>query len=72
MNKEIVDYLDSCWIKWKPKQEGNFYSFKSSSSGELVYHVLNGVLTLKADYQDEGYEVEIKDLQHLIQLEALL
>lgn len=71
MNQDIIEYLEGYWVKWRVKCNDYCYSFKSSS-GEMVFYPLTNVLTLKADYQDEGYEVQIQDLTHLIQLEALL
>lgn len=73
MNQDIIEYLEGYWVKWRVKCNDYcyYYSFKSSS-GEMVFYPLTNVLTLKADYQDEGYEVQIQDLTHLIQLEALL
>ena len=79
MNQDIIDYLEGYWVLNEDDYGGYGeprydYSF-SSEKGLLEYHPKKGTLYiwsgvgLEGDY---GYEVQIKDLAHLIQLEALL
>jgi len=68
--KDIIAYLEGYWEEYL---QG--FSLSSKSGGTLYYHKEYNVLYAWSGLGDEldyGYEVEIKDLQHLMQLEALL
>lgn len=70
MNQDIIDYLEGYWEEYF---QG--FALASKSGGVLYYHKEYNVLYVWSGLGDEldyGYEVEIKDLQHLIQLEVLL
>ena len=76
MNQDIIDWLDGYWVSEGTAISGicNQYTLHSEK-GCLEYHpetntlYISSGLGLSVEY---GYEVQIQDLQHLIQLEALL
>ncbi len=70
MNKDIIEYLEGYWVEYLQ----GFVS-TSENEGVLYYHKDYNTLYLWSGLGSEdehAYEVEIQDLQHLIQLEALL
>ena len=70
MNKDIIEYLEGYWQEYLQ----DFVS-TSKNGGVLYYHKDYNTLYLWSGLgskDDHAYEVEIQDLQHLIQLEALL
>ena len=72
MNQDIIEYLEGYWEEYKG---GLYYYQLSSSEGALEYHPERGILYIWSGLgvsEDYGYTVQIQDLQHLIQLEALL
>lgn len=71
MNQDIIDWLEDHWVKWKIKCGGYCY-IVTNANGELVYYPSTGILRLRGTVSDTGYQVQIQDLAHLIQLEALL
>lgn len=71
MNQDIIDYLEGYWVKWKVKCN-NYCYIATNTNGDLVYYPATGILRLCGTTSDTGYEVQIQDLAHLIQLEALL
>lgn len=79
MNQDIIDYLDGYW-ELNEDDYGGYgeprydYSF-SSEKGLLEYYPKTGILRAWSGLglgEYYGYEVQIQDLTHLIQLEALL
>jgi hypothetical protein len=70
MNKDIIEYLEGYWLEYLQ----GFVS-ASENEGVLYYHKDYNTLYVWSGLGsewDHAYKVEIQDLQHLIQLEALL
>lgn len=75
MNKDIIEYLEGYWEECNEPVGTLYYYQLSCDKGNLEYHPKENVLYIWNGLgvsDDYGYEVEIQDLQHLIQLEALL
>lgn len=73
MNQDIIDYLEGYWeLKdTSVRHVGKTLFERESNAGCLSYFPETNILLISSDGW-YGYEVEIQDLQHLIQLEALL
>ena len=72
MNQDIIDYLEDYWEKEFYTGEDNYYFYTVNASGGMTYFPEENILRLSGRYYGEGYELQIKDLQHLVSLEALL
>lgn len=64
MNQDIIDYLEGYW---ELSNNGGYYLNKT-----MFYVIKENLLLIGGDINKDCHEVEIKDLPHLIQLEALL
>ncbi len=73
MNPDIVDYLEGYWEKIPYYGvEGSCYQ-STSEKGTLTYFSKENELLINWSPDSlDGYTTQIQDLQHLIQLEALL
>lgn len=79
MNQDIIDWLEGHWEKNQDDYcgygEPRYDDIFSGERGELEYHPKTGILYIWSGLglsDSYGYEVQIQDLAHLIQLEALL
>tara|TARA_R100000541_G_C1897352_1_gene84126 strand:- start:117336 stop:117542 length:207 start_codon:yes stop_codon:yes gene_type:complete len=68
MNQDIIEYLEGYWEEYKLKSV--YFFEKTSNSGIITFFPESNSLYIGEE--GYGYEVQIQDLQHLIQLEALL
>lgn len=70
MNQDIIDWLEGHWDKKFLLANKGLYFENYTTSGLMTYYPNSNTLDLGGD--GEVYEVQIQDLAHLIQLEALL
>lgn len=70
MNQDIIDWLEGYWSKRDASTDDFFFELEDGQ-GVLTYFPKLGILLIGSD-DGYGYTVQIRDLQHLIQLEALL
>ena len=79
MNQDIIDWLEGYWELDKDDYGGygepRYAYTRNTEQGAAEYHPVSNTLYLWSGLGLEeyyGYTVQIRDLQHLIQLEALL